>query len=710
MAPEKLSATRLQTRVLYEHGGSLNACVLAPEAGLAVLGGDQLPDFPFGGGRPVHVLTQKTDRVLQGGCFDGPVGKGQAGGGGAAAAALDARGFGSGFKGAGAGTQKVGHVEGGVCYGSHSADVWGASISGDGRIAATCDLGGIVHLWETDSAKQRNTFSLSTRGADPVSVALSDDATSLLATDGSSLCLWDVRRGGNVSLARTPEPRIKKRLVACSLVGHCAAAAGEDGRVFLWDKREADVKTILEYHNGCVNGVSIAARNETCIVSAGSDRLVCVWDTRKPARPLSKLSGHASAVSACAVDAGGQRLVSAACDRTVRVWRDAQVEAEVSEHGGAVECCSISADGSTVLSVGKDGKALIHVLDSVRIKSEVEVEPAIVCAQDAKTPIDPVPMEGCTGAEASVQETEADPMGPQRDRPNPAHRRDASPQEERTSSHRRSSEQVGKDGSERGVRKDSELGSCTNETKARSAAHTSEFGQSPKKGSFTPPSKKAAAAAVAASPSPAAPVGAVASLSPNADQEVSNPVATIAAAGGSMATTVDSSDAPRDPHSIALAPAVFHQALISRGLKRGDGLIHSDAVEEIGSLFNDDVGILNALGEYAIAEELVSLDQSSDYRIREAEFMQCVRCVRRGLDAFQVRIWRDAFCRRAGGDDGLITLPQARQMVKAIAPSLGNPVTTDDVKTALDSVALPTRRLGINEWLAAVQKLTLTAL
>lgn len=728
MRPESTNP-RLRTRLLYKHSGSLNACALSPDASLAVLGGDQPPDFPFGGGRPVHVLTQRTSSVIEsmfisdaaGGARDASAAAPSKDAAPAEGAARPA-----GFRSRAAAPApapapdaraKRGRVERGVGYDPHSADVWGASVSGDARTAATCDLGGIVHVWETQTAKQRNTFSLETRGADPVSVTLSEDAKALLATDGSALSLWDVQRGVSVALARTPEPRIKKRLVACALVGRCAAGAGEDGRVFLWDTREAKVKTVLEYHNGCVNGVAMAARNERCLVSAGSDRLVCVWDTRKPARPVARLRGHLAAVSACAVDAGGSRLVSAACDRTVRVWRGAECEAELTGHRGAVECCAISADGNTILSVGKDGKAQLHAFERTRVKAESEEEREVLPGAEGALPKatdESAPMEGCTvPPEGSKKQSKivlrSVPEAPKAPPPPPVAPHASAAVGNTTSIRNNGSGGVAGSASESAVRSvDAMDPPSVAVAPAASVPYTN--GRATQKKSFTPPSKKAAAAAMAGYAPPSdVPDPTFAPLPPPVAPPMAPPTAITSVKGASTTTTIGSSEPPsRDPAVISLAPAVFHTALVSRGLGRGDGLVHSDAVEEIGSLFENDVGILNALGEYAIAEKLVLLDQSSDYRIREPEFVECVRAVRRGLDDFQLRIWRDAFCRRAGGDEGLITLPQARQMVLASVSLVGTSVTLDTVKAALDEVALPTRRLGLNEWLMAMQRLMLS--
>jgi hypothetical protein len=519
-------------RALHAHPASLNACALSPDGSLAVLAGDWLPPpSPLAAGwreavaPPHNALAAGTAGVLADICGGG------GGGGGDEEAVV-------------------------VCAG-HRSDCWGASVSADGGTAATCDLGGVVNVWSTRTGEGRTRLSLSTRGADPVAVSLSGDAARVLATDGEALSVWDVERGVEAFLRRDPQVRQRRRFVACALRGSTAVGAGEDGRVCVWDVRIGERQRLtLEGHVGCANGVAVAARDTQCVVSAGADRAVRVWDLRAAGRPARELLGHGKAVSSCDVSADGVAVVSAACDKSVRVWRGEECVAVLAGHGRAVESCAVSEDGAVVLSCGKDGRALVHVVDEFSL---------------------------------------APPRG-------------------------------------RGAKAEPEV------------------------------------------------------------QSVDRPPPGLAAA-------------QPDPVAVVLAARVFHAAQASRGLARTDGLTHAAAVDAAVELFGDAGPAVERLGEYAVAERLLAVDESADFRIREGDFVRVVRSLREDLDAARRKAWEEAFCDRAGGEGGVITLPQARQIALAV---LDGEAACDvgKVKSVISAAACPGRRLRLEQFVTVMGRLT----
>lgn len=56
-------------------------------------------------------------------------------------------------------------------------------------------------------------------------------------------------------------------------------------------------------------------------ITGSLDGQVCVWDTRTcNADPIFKLSEHAAAVSACAIEFSARLLATSSLDGTARVW------------------------------------------------------------------------------------------------------------------------------------------------------------------------------------------------------------------------------------------------------------------------------------------------------------------------------------------------------------------------------------------------------
>lgn len=69
------------------------------------------------------------------------------------------------------------------------------------------------------------------------------------------------------------------------------------------------------------------------------------------------LIGHAREVHACAMTPDGRRVVSAARDRTVRIWdptRGAEL-GRLEGDAGDASCCAVTADGLRVVTASRDG-------------------------------------------------------------------------------------------------------------------------------------------------------------------------------------------------------------------------------------------------------------------------------------------------------------------------------------------------------------------
>jgi WD40 repeat protein len=78
-----------------------------------------------------------------------------------------------------------------------------------------------------------------------------------------------------------------------------------------------------------------------------------IWNWRT-GEQLRLLSGHTAPITAIALSANGQYLVSGSCDRTVKVWNFATGQEVITlhDHLSPVTAVAISADGQTVISAG----------------------------------------------------------------------------------------------------------------------------------------------------------------------------------------------------------------------------------------------------------------------------------------------------------------------------------------------------------------------
>jgi WD40 repeat protein len=99
-----------------------------------------------------------------------------------------------------------------------------------------------------------------------------------------------------------------------------AAAASDDGRVYVWDLA-ADpgaVWVTLRGHTSFVTSVAFSPDGAR-IAAGGADRTIRVWTFASGAAAVS-LSGHTSNITSVTFSPDGQRLASTSADHTARLW------------------------------------------------------------------------------------------------------------------------------------------------------------------------------------------------------------------------------------------------------------------------------------------------------------------------------------------------------------------------------------------------------
>jgi anti-sigma factor RsiW len=245
-------------------------------------------------------------------------------------------------------------------------EVWTVAFSPDGKTLASAGQGGTIRLWDLAGWKPDEPLppvrTLSGHTDTVWSVAFCPDG-KLLASGGydGAIILWDVAAGQKVRTLVGPAK--VSSVVAFSPDGKVLATGQEDGTVRRWDVSAGAPQEPLHWHNGMVVAVAfspdgrlLASKGRTdvtvCLADAATGQLLGKFHNPNPghtnldlglafspdsralafggenevrvcdieAREETVLRGHTARLRGLAFHPNGRLFVTAAADRTVRLW------------------------------------------------------------------------------------------------------------------------------------------------------------------------------------------------------------------------------------------------------------------------------------------------------------------------------------------------------------------------------------------------------
>lgn len=664
------------TRLLHRFQAQGNACSLSQDARVAVLASDAHSVADEGEARNcVAMSTEDTVRDL------------------AREAADDARGR----------TvvrptvvQHAGHA------GVHCVS---ASVNGNGRVAVSCGIDGVVRFWGTGYGGQdRSAGRVSgIREGRSVSLSLKNDALDFLVADGIGLSLWDVKTMTQTKLHSSAA----SSLICCSRVAEVAAACGGNGFAGVWDTRERDkggaCSIELDYHQSCVNAIAMSRDNFQMLATGGADGNVCLWDLRYYSHPRAVHEGHGVAVRSVAVSDCGEVFVSGGMDQRVIVWNVSQELRHqiLLGHTKSVASCSVSGDGKTVLSIGSDGKVLLHATRAPADQIAGNPPPRSSKNPSLLSPggAGPGKLFGSSGrikAEASIA---------------PGISGRTLVHDESISNARVSLSQA-----EDHCRKRL-LATC--QERASQAADVSEgagLNNRPEKRSRLLPTAEVHNRLLPERRGLGNQDAAEASENRGEDgardmtkQRVGN------GPGGADGDSVKES-LPSSPRSGGLSNsgdlsfcARAANAFSSAACGPAKVLTHARAVQVASSLV--DLESWTWMEELAVdqgmAEHLFEKDQSNTHRVNQTLFLDALSAMLKVVEESRRREWCQAFVERADGKDGVVTLPQARQMVSSMMRG-DQAIKKSLVKEKVRRVGGHGRRLSLQQFIEVMNELTCT--
>jgi WD40 repeat protein len=235
----------------------------------------------------------------------------------------------------------------------HRDDVVSAAFSPDGTQIVTASADGTARVWETYGlhmatvlapSDAQDVVALHGHRGGVVSAAFSPDGKRIVTAsrDGTARVWPAVRSAAREILDR--EHPLNPQSSAFRPDGTCAVTTGEQPGVV--ERRQGGLREV---------NVLCTGRDGRRIVTAANERTARVW-AAGGFRELVALRGHEDVVTTAAFSPDGSRMVTGSGDRTARVWAaDGSEIAVLREHQDTLRSTTFSPDGQRVVTSDATG-------------------------------------------------------------------------------------------------------------------------------------------------------------------------------------------------------------------------------------------------------------------------------------------------------------------------------------------------------------------
>jgi WD40 repeat protein len=253
----------------------------------------------------------------------------------------------------------------------HEDWVTSLAVTPDGRHAVSGCEDCILRLWDLRTGQLRSSLTGHNGGVTAVSVT-PDGRHALSGSRDGTLKLWDLATaelalsfGGNEALVTA---------VAITPDGRQAISGFFDGTLKVWDLQTGELVRTMSGQQSCAGAVEITSDGKTVVPdwsvvshpavsalaittdgrsaisgSCGDSAGLRFWDL-STGKMCFALGGHEDGVTAIAVTPNGQHALSAATDRTLRLWNlEARVCQAMARLENAPMAIAVARDGQTVV-------------------------------------------------------------------------------------------------------------------------------------------------------------------------------------------------------------------------------------------------------------------------------------------------------------------------------------------------------------------------
>lgn len=246
----------------------------------------------------------------------------------------------------------------------HSAYLFDAAFSSDGKYLATASDDHTAKLWDTATGVELTTFD---HGSQVLGVAFTPDGRRLI-TSGHGGKVWDVASGKVLR-----EFTFVKSL--CHAIGIVLNSDGKSVLVYgtcvtgrsteFAQLQNIDTGEVIQHFNGpdrfSIRG-AVFAPDGSFFVSYSFEDEVSIWNTRTGAL-VKRMAKHDARIDSIALSSDGKLLLTGAVDATMRLW-NIESGAEIRRFVGhklLVTSVAFSPDDRFVLSAGGQDDGTIRM-------------------------------------------------------------------------------------------------------------------------------------------------------------------------------------------------------------------------------------------------------------------------------------------------------------------------------------------------------------
>jgi len=249
----------------------------------------------------------------------------------------------------------------------HQGAVRGVVWDDSGRELFSGGADGIVNRWSVESASLIASFA----GHRDAVCALDHDPVSgklVTCSDDRTIRVWDLERG-EVSILLGSQAQVLD--ASFSPDGALIFSSAEDGLIKQWDSRGDLTTTEFELHEAEVTSTAFRGDGEL-VASGDAAGEIVLWDALA-GEPLRRLRGHEGAIVEIAFDPTGEFLYSASTDGTVRRWSSSTGALDgLFVHDSPVTGLLVLPDGNRILTAAGDRMVRVYEAESQLLVREFQ--------------------------------------------------------------------------------------------------------------------------------------------------------------------------------------------------------------------------------------------------------------------------------------------------------------------------------------------------